>query len=102
MTDSDSGNTVFISYRRAVSSFIARAVFLDLRAHEYDVFMDVESIDAGHFETILMNQIAARAHFVLILTPGTLDRVNEPGDILRREIEQAMDLRRNIIPVLVN
>ena len=30
-------NSVFISYRRSVSAFIARAVFQDLRAQSYDV-----------------------------------------------------------------
>jgi Flp pilus assembly protein TadD len=98
----DAENTVFISYRRAVASFIARAVFMDLRDHGYDVFMDVESIDSGAFDTIILNQIAARAHFVLILTPGTVERCAEPGDWLRREIETAMGLGRNIVPVLVN
>ncbi|MBC7812927.1 MAG: tetratricopeptide repeat protein [Burkholderiales bacterium] len=98
----DAGQSVFISYRRSVSSFIARAVFMDLRAHDYDVFMDVETIDAGEFRTVILNQIAARAHFLLILTPGTLDRVNEPGDWLRTEIEHALSLQRNIVPLLVN
>jgi hypothetical protein len=55
--------TVFLSYRRNVSAFIARAVFLDLRQHGYDVFMDVESIDSGQFDMIILNQIAARGHF---------------------------------------
>ncbi|MBN1966081.1 MAG: toll/interleukin-1 receptor domain-containing protein, partial [Anaerolineae bacterium] len=63
----DPQKTVFISYRRNVSSFIARAIFMDLRAHGYDVFMDVESIDAGEFDRIILGQIAARAHFLVIL-----------------------------------
>ena len=47
MADSASiEKTVFISYRRETSSFLARAIFLDLRHHGYDVFMDVESIDS--------------------------------------------------------
>jgi tetratricopeptide (TPR) repeat protein len=94
--------TVFISYRRSVASYIARAVFMDLRAHGYDVFMDVESIDSGEFERVILGQIAARAHFVLVLTPGTLDRCGEPGDWLRREIEHAMNLERNVVPLLAN
>lgn len=94
--------TVFISYRRSVSSFIARAIFNDLVHQRFDVFMDVESIDAGTFDTIILNQIAARAHFLVILTPGTVERFMEPEDWLRREIEHAIDLHRNIIPVLVN
>jgi tetratricopeptide (TPR) repeat protein len=94
--------TVFVSYRRSVSAFIARAIFQDLHAHGYDVFMDVESINSGMFDTIILNQIAARAHFLLILTPGTLERCGEPGDWLRREIECAMDTQRNMVLVMVN
>ena len=94
--------TVFLSYRRNVSSFIARAVFQDLRQHGYDVFMDVESIDSGQFEPIILAQIAARAHFLVILTHGTLERCQELDDWLRREIEYAMELRRNVVPILVD
>ena len=100
MTDAE--KTVFISYRRNVSSFIARAIFLDLRANGYDVFMDVESIDSGTFDTIILNQIEARGHFVVVLTPGSVERCVEPDDWLRREIEYAMDKQRNIVPVLAN
>jgi tetratricopeptide (TPR) repeat protein len=99
---SDVEKSVFISYRRSVSAFIARAIFLDLRYHGYDVFMDVESIDSGQFDTIILNQIAARPHFLVILTPGAVERCIEPEDWLRREVEHAMDLQRNIVPVTVN
>ncbi len=94
--------TVFISYRRSVASFIARSVFMDLREHGYDVFMDVESIDSGQFDTIILRQIEARAHFLVILTPGTVEHCAKPGDWLRREIEYAIEKRRNIVPLLVN
>jgi serine/threonine protein phosphatase PrpC/tetratricopeptide (TPR) repeat protein len=93
--------TVFISYRRNVSAFIARAVFLDLRAKGWDVFMDVESIDSGEFESVILTQIAARTHFVLILTQGTLDRCTSEDDWLRREIELAIDLKRNVVPIVI-
>src|SRR5579871_2792729 len=91
--------SVFISYRRDASAFMARAVFQDLRSHGIDVFMDVESIDSGRFDQIILNQIAARPYFLLILTPGTLDRCVEPDDWVRREIEEAMRLNRVIIPL---
>ena len=96
----DVEKTVFISYRRDVAKHLARAVFEDLRAHGYDAFMDVESIGSGTFDTIILDEIASRAHFVVILTPGSLERCTEPGDWLRREIEHAMDSQRNIVPVL--
>ena len=94
--------TVFISYRREASRYAARSIFMDLRAHGYDVFMDVESIDSGTFATVILNQIEARAHFLLILAPGTLERIHDENDWLRTEIEHAIELDRNIVPVLVN
>ena len=103
----EADKTVFISYRRTTSKYIAAYVFSDLRQHDYDVFWDVSSIDSGEFDNIILNQIAARTHFVVILTPGTLDGcINPDGsdnqvDWLRREIERAIDLRRNIVPLLL-
>jgi tetratricopeptide (TPR) repeat protein len=97
----DAQKTVFISYRRSTGSFIARAVFMDLRANGYDAFLDIETIDSGAFDSIILHQIAARAHFVLILSPGSLERCASPDDWLRREIETAMDLQRNIVPLMV-
>jgi tetratricopeptide (TPR) repeat protein len=102
MPNIDPNKTVFISYRRNVSRYIARAIFENLQHHGYEPFLDVEGIDSGDWATIILNQIAARAHFLLILTAGTLDRCAEPNDMLRREIEQAIDMKRNIVPVLVD
>ncbi len=93
-------NTVFISYRRSVSRHLARSIFLDLREHNYDVFLDVNTIDNGEFDNIILNQIAARAHFVLILSKGALERAADSGDWLRREIEEATRLNRNIVPII--
>ncbi len=90
--------TVFISYRRK-DSYTALAVYQHLTSKQYDVFLDYTSILSGDFEQIIVSNIKARAHFVLILTPTALDRCNEPGDWLRREIETAIDEKRNIIPL---
>jgi tetratricopeptide (TPR) repeat protein len=102
MPDVDSNKSVFISYRRDLSKYLARAIFMDLREHGYDTFLDVETIDSGDWETFILNQIAARTHFLLILTPGTLDRCLDPQDMVRREIEHAIRLGRNVIPMLVD
>jgi hypothetical protein len=98
----DDQKTVFISYRRSASRYIARSIFEHLQAHGYDVFLDVESIDAGDFERIILGQIQARAHFLIILSTGTVKRFEEKGDWLRREIEFALDLKRNVIPVTID
>ncbi len=89
---------VFISYRRT-NLYTARAVYQYLIAQGFDVFLDYENIDAGSFEKIILNQIAARAHFLLILTPSALERCSDPNDWLRREVEHAITLKRNIVPL---
>ena len=91
-------NTVFISYRRT-DVYTALAVYENLKNQDYDVFFDYTSISSGDFEQIITSNIRARAHFVLILTPTALDRCNDPDDWLRREIELAIDEKRNIVPL---
>jgi formylglycine-generating enzyme required for sulfatase activity len=90
--------TVFISYRRKDISW-ALAVYHYLTKHDFDVFFDYKSIPSGDFEQIIVGNIKARAHFLVILTPTALDRTSDPGDWLRREIENAISERRNIIPL---
>ena len=90
--------TIFISYRRKDISW-ALAVYQYLTSQKYDVFFDYTSLQSGDFEEVIVSNIRARAHFLLILTPTALDRCHEPGDWLRREIETAVDEKRNIIPM---
>lgn len=92
--------TVFISYRRT-NFYTALAVYQDLTQHGYDVFFDYQSIDSGNFEKVILENIRAMAHFLVILSSSALERCNEPGDWLRREIETAIDERRNIIPLMM-
>jgi tetratricopeptide (TPR) repeat protein len=96
----DASKTVFISYRRSTSKHLARLIFERLRTAGFDVFFDVNTIDNGHFDSMILHQIAARPHFVLLLSPGTLERCTNEDDWLRREIEEAMRLQRNIVPVV--
>jgi tetratricopeptide (TPR) repeat protein len=93
-------NTVFISYRRTNLPW-ALAIYQALTRHGFDIFFDYESIHSGDFEQIIFQNIRARAHFVVILTPSALERCNEPGDWLRREIETAIDEKRNIVPLFL-
>jgi hypothetical protein len=92
--------TVFISYRRTSLPW-ALAVFQHLTSQGYDVFFDYLSIPSGDFEKIIIENIRGRAHFIVILTPSALERCNEAGDWLRREIETAMEEKRNVVPLMV-
>ena len=93
--------TVFISYRRTNLPW-ALFVYQNLTISGYDVFFDYLSIDSGDFESVILDNIRARAHFIVILAPSALDNCNNPGDWLRREIETAIDEKRNIIPFMVD
>ena len=93
--------TVFISYRRGLASYAVWAIYSDLQRHGYDVFLDVANLGSGKFEQIIMNEIAARAHFIVVLSPGAMERFSDPADLFRREIEEAIKLERNIIPFLI-
>ena len=93
--------TVFISYRHE-DGWIAWAVYSWLVGHGYTVFMDHQGLNSGAFDANLLRQIAEHDHFVLLLTPDALKRCIEPGDWVRREIERALETKRNIVPLLFN
>jgi len=92
--------TVFISYRRTNVPW-ALAIFQNLTQYGYDVFFDFNGINSGDFETVILENIRARAHFLVILTPSALEKCGEPGDWLRREIETAFESRRNVVPLML-
>jgi hypothetical protein len=92
--------TVFISYRRTNLPW-ALAIYQNLTANGYDVFFDYQSINSGDFEQAIIGNIKARAHFLVLLTPTALERCTDPNDWMRREIETALDQKRNIVPLFL-
>jgi hypothetical protein len=75
--------TVFLSYRRTNIPW-ALAIFQNLTQHGYDLFFDFNGIDSGDFEHVILGNITARAHFLVLLTPSALERCSDPADWLRR------------------
>ena len=92
--------TVFLSYRRTNIPW-ALAIFQNLTQYGYDVFFDYNGIASGDFERIILGNITARAHFLVLLTPSALERCGDPEDWLRREIETALESQRNIVPMML-
>lgn len=91
--------TVFISYRRANSAW-ALLIYKTLRSEGYDVFIDYTGIGSGAFNTAIVENIKSRAHFLVLLTPSSLENPsNSSKDWMRFEIQNAVDCRRNIVPV---
>lgn len=93
--------TVFVSYRRLDFAW-ARLIFGDLTEHGYDVFLDLEDIASGSFEDVILGEIKAKAHFLVLLTPTALERCGDSGDLFRREIEAAIGAKRNIVPIMLD
>jgi tetratricopeptide (TPR) repeat protein len=92
--------TVFISYRRTNAPW-ALALFQDLMSHGFDVFLDYNGIASGDFEQVIVGNIRARAHFLVLLTPSALERCTDRSDWFRREIETALTTKRNIVPIML-
>ncbi len=91
---------VFLSYRGTNVPW-ALAIFQNLTLHGYDVFFDYNGIASGDFERVILGNITARAHFLVLLTPSGLERCEDPADWLRREIEPALANQRNIVPLML-
>ncbi len=95
-------NNAFISYRRESGYAWAKLVWEALDERGVDVFLDLESLrGAGTFDLKILNQIAGRPYFVLVLTKGSLERCVNEGDWLCREIDHAVDTERVIVPMIV-
>ena len=96
----DIQKTVFISYRRTNLPW-ALAIFQNLTQHGYDVFFDYRGTASGDFERVVLENIRARTHFLVLLTPSALEGWADPGDWMRREIETALQSHRNIVPLML-
>ena len=92
---------VFISYRREGGEYTAKMIRDKLKEKGYRVFFDVESLRSGEFNTKLYSVIDGCKDFLLILSPGSLDRCDNEDDWVRREIEYALKKGKNIVPVLL-
>ncbi len=55
-----------------------RKVHLQLRG--FTVFIDVERLEAGKFDNNLLQSIRQAKHFILVLTPRSLDRCIEDSE----------------------
>lgn len=92
--------SVFISYRRDGGFMLAKYIYDHLGAQGFDVFVDVQTLGAGNFERTTLAEIAQRDCFIIILTAGSLDRMVDEADWLRKELTEAISHDATIIPVL--
>jgi PTS system mannose-specific IIA component len=101
-TEPEDPNAVFLSYRHKENWSIALAIRNDLMQHDYRPFMDIDITGPGEFDSFIQKWIVMSPYFLLLLSVGSTERLLEPDDPMRLEIETAIDLNRRIIPILID
>jgi hypothetical protein len=91
---------VFISYRRDGGSETAKHLRDVLTERGYRVFFDTDSMRSGNFNRKLFDVIEHCKDFIIILSPGALDRCVQEGDWVRLELSYALEHGKNVVPVL--
>ena len=94
--------TTFISYRRETGSIMARIVQSELKKRGHLSFLDVDDLGPKQFGERLLREIESVPNFVVVLSPGSMDRCAAKDDWLRREIAHAITTHRNIVPLMVD
>lgn len=103
---------VFLNYRRGSSSGSAGRLFdlLGRSLPDAKVFMDVDSIEPGiDFVKVIDQQISTCDYFIAVIGPGWSEargedgqqRLANPNDYVRLEIEAALRRDIRVVPVLV-
>lgn len=103
---SDKIYDVFISYRRK-GGFETAKHLNDLLSHDgYSVSFDIDTLREGDFDTALLARVEQCVDFILVVDEHCFDRtidksVKREQDWLRIELAYALELRKNIIPILL-
>ena len=92
---------VFISYRREEGFQLAHNICERLKKR-YRVFLDTKSLHSGKFDKKLYKFTEQCSDFIVVLSPGCLDKCNQPSDWFRLEIAHALRNEKNIIPLLMS
>jgi len=92
---------VFLSYRREGGEAMAILLREKLTAKGYKVFLDIENLNSGSFNTRLLDVIDNCKDVVLVCSSGSLERCNNDGDWVRAEIAHAFKNKKNIVPFML-
>lgn len=92
---------IFISYRRDGGLEMADSIYQRLINAGYSVFLDLEQLNSGKFNTKLISVIEQCRDFIIVLPLHALERCNEEDDWVRQEIECALANKKNIIPIML-
>jgi len=92
---------IFLSYRRDGGEAMAILLRDRLTERGYSVFLDIENLNSGSFNTKLFDVMDNCKDVLVICSKGSLDRCVNDGDWVRLEIARALEKGKNIIPVIL-
>lgn len=74
----------FISYRRSTGKHLASLLKVHLTKRKFSVFLDVDRLRAGPFDTSLIQNVKSSKYFILVLTSDALVRCSNESDWVRK------------------
>lgn len=90
---------VFLSYRHDGGQYLALLLFNCLRARGISVFWDKKSLRSGRFDVQLYKEIEESANVLVILSAGCVERLQEEGDWVRKELSYAFKNEKQVLKV---
>lgn len=98
---------IFISYRRKGGFETAKHLNDLLIRDGYTVSFDIDTLREGRFDKALLKRIDQCTDFILIVDEHAFDRTLNPKfdpkkDWLRIELAYALQIKKNIIPILLS
>ena len=107
-----SSSSIFISYRRQEASYLAAWLYdcFGQRFGTWRIFLDIDSIRPGvDFRTAIDEQLSRAAVLVVLIGrewlsegPDGRPRLHDPTDVVRIEIETALQRGIPVLPVLMD
>lgn len=98
LLEEDRPESIFVSYRRSISSALAMLIAAELRVEGFRPFLDIRSIALGdEWHTVLENRVRQSNIFIPVIGPTTLE-----SDYVKEEIAWALEneTARRIIPLV--
>lgn len=99
-TERETTYDVYICYRRASDYYFVQDIRDHLEKRGIRCFPDPSELSARRYDSRILTAIRNTPAFLLILSPGTLDRCIDGEDRVRRKIIAAVDGQKTIIPVM--
>lgn len=90
---------VFISYRHDGGQYLALLIYDYLTKNGKTVFWDNQSLKSGEYEQQIYDVMKECKDVLVILSPGSYERMKEEGDWVRKEILCAMKAKRKVLLV---